>query len=265
MKGSSKMVHDFDTLGDRMKSYETPSTSRKAEKGFPLIARLDGRSFHTYTKGFNRPYDINLSSVMIGLTSALTDEFHADLGYTQSDEITLMWYVPTDSVRDYPFAGRFQKLESVLASFAGAWFNRKSSILPVKGDKLATFDCRAFTVPSKDEAINIFRWRQWDCTKNAVSMAAHTYYSAKFLHGKKRDEMIFLLKDEAHVDFHKYPEFFKSGTFVRKEDVERELTPQELDKIQPQYRPTGPVLRSEMKTHHVDSRSPEFANFIFPE
>lgn len=256
--------NSHDSLGDRMKAYEAASTDRYAVKGQPLIARLDGRSFHTYTKGFHRPYDINLSSLMIGLASALVEEFHANVGYVQSDEISLMWYVAEDAVQEYPFAGRFQKLDSVLASFAGAWFNRRSSILKIKEDQLATFDCRSFNVPSKEEALNIFKWRQWDCRKNAVSMAAHTYYSAKFLHGMKRDEMIFLLKDEAHVDFDKYPEFFKDGTFVKKVQVERYLTPEECDKIPLEHQPTGPVMRSEMKTFHVDSGQKEdFEKFIF--
>lgn len=236
---------EFKTLGDRMKSYEAPSISRKAVKGQPLIARLDGRSFHTFTKGLHRPFDLNLSSIMVGLATALAKEFNALIGYVQSDEITLIWFCEEDSVQEYPFAGRFQKIESVLASFAGAWFAHKTSILG-KQDELATFDCRAFSVPSKEEAINELRWRQWDATKNAVSMAAHSYFSNKVLHGLNRGEMIDLLKKEADVDFSSYPYFFKRGTFVRSQTTLKFLTPAELEKIPPSHRPNGPVNRSEM-------------------
>ena len=84
---------DKTSLGDRMKSYESLSTSRKAFKGQPLVVRLDGKSFHTFTKGLARPFDQRLSSLMVETTKALVDRFQAKVGYTQSDEITLVWHV----------------------------------------------------------------------------------------------------------------------------------------------------------------------------
>lgn len=166
---------DKTSLGDRMKSYEFPSTSRKAFKGQPLVVRLDGKSFHNFTKGLKRPYDERLSKLMVATTTALVDRFQAKVGYTQSDEISLVWNIECDSSAEFPFDGRFQKMESLLASYATAFFNKKlAEFLPEKEDELPTFDARAFVVPNLMEAYHALLWRQQDATKNAISMAAQS-------------------------------------------------------------------------------------------
>ena len=168
---------DKTSLGDRMKSYEFPSTSRKAFKGQPMVVRLDGKSFHNFTKGLKRPYDERLSKLMVATTMALVDRFQAKVGYTQSDEISLVWNIECDSSAEFPFDGRFQKMESLLASYATAFFNKKlAEFLPEKEDELPTFDARAFVVPNLMEAYHALLWRQQDATKNAISMAAQIAY-----------------------------------------------------------------------------------------
>lgn len=234
-----------DSLGTRMKLYEQPSTGRQAFKGQPLIARLDGKSFHTFTKGLKRPYDERLSQLMQSTMVALVDRFGVTVGYTQSDEITLVWYTPTDGAADYPFSGRFQKLDSLLAAYATVIFNKHlPSYLPEKITELPIFDCRSFVVPNLLEAYHAVLWRQQDATKNAISMAAQSMFSHKRLQGLHGPEMQELMWKEKGVNFNDYPAFFKRGMFARRVKEERVLTQEQLEKIPEQYRPTGPVTRS---------------------
>ena len=241
---------DGSSIGDRMKAYESPDISRLAFKGQPLIARLDGKSFHTFTKGLKRPYDARLSKMMTDLMASLVDRFGATIGYTQSDEITLAWYTTPDSTVDYPFSGRFQKLDSLLAGYASAWFSAELAHgrIEEKSGHLAYFDCRSFVVPSLQEAYHAFLWRQQDAVKNAISMAAQSLFPHKALiglNGKMKQEKMWV---EHGVNFNDYPAFFKRGTFARRVKEERVLTAEQLARIPEQHRPTGPVLRSFIDT-----------------
>ena len=239
---------DKTPLGDRMKEYEAPSTGRKAFKGQPLIARLDGKSFHTYTKGLRRPYDERLSWCMQETMKALVDRFQCRVGYTQSDEITLAWYYSPTDTGEYPYDGRFQKLESLLAAFCTLKFNHFASLRLGGHGGEPIFDCRAFVVPNLQEAYHAFLWRQQDATKNAISMAAHAHFSHKSLQGMHGAEMQERLFAEKGINFNDYPAFFKRGTFAKRVKVERMLTEDEMRHIPEAHRPTGPVLRTELQT-----------------
>lgn len=236
---------DKTSIGDRMKAYESASTSRRAFKGQPVVARLDGKSFHSFTRGLKRPYDIRLSDLMKATMMALVERFGATVGYAQSDEITLVWLTSATDQVELPFSGRFQKLESVLASFAAAYFNTHlPAVIPEKAGLLPCFDCRAFVVPTVQEAYHAVLWRQQDCTKNAISMAAHSMFSHKELQccsGPVMQEMMWSIKG---VNFNDYPSFFKRGVFARRVKEERILSPDQLEKIPEAHRPNGPVLRS---------------------
>lgn len=244
---------DKDSIGDRMKGYEALSTSRKAFKGQPLIVRLDGSSFHKFTKGMQRPFDSALSELMIETMRALVERYQANIGYTQSDEISLGWYIETDSSKEFDFGGRFQKFESELAAWCSVKFNdllRKSKYAD-KASMLPYFDARAFVVPNLLEAYHAFLWRQQDCTKNAISMAAQSMFSHKQLQGKHGPEMQEMMFKEHGVNFNDYPAFFKRGTFARREVVEKVLSEAELSKIPEQHRPSGPVKRTEVLTRDI--------------
>ncbi len=237
---------DKTSLGDRMKDYEAPSTSRKAFKGQPLIVRLDGKSFHTYTKGLQRPYDERLSWCMQHTMMALVDRFQANVGYTQSDEITLAWYVQPHETAEYPFDGRFQKLESLTAAYCTLKFNHFASLRMGGHGGEPIFDSRAFVVPTVKEAYHAFLWRQQDATKNAISMAAHTYFSHKSLQGMHGPDMQERLFTEKGINFNDYPAFFKRGVFAKRHKVLKTLTPEELARIPEPHRPTEPVVRTVM-------------------
>jgi tRNA(His) 5'-end guanylyltransferase len=237
-----------DTFGARIKSYEAPSTSRTAFKGQPIVARLDGKSFHTYTRGLARPFDERLTNLMVDTMKALMDRFHPTVGYTQSDEITLVWLSKPSDDAELMFGGRFQKFDSLLAGFASAFFAREAlQWLPESSTKIPYFDCRTFVTPDLTEAYNTVLWRQADCTRNAVSMAAQSQFSHKALQGKKQAEMIKMLQTNG-ITFTDYPAAFRFGVFAKRVTKEVFLTQEELDLIPVHVRPTGPVKRSLVET-----------------
>lgn len=241
-----------DSLGERMKRYEWPTTQRRAFKGQPLVVRIDGSKFHTWTKGLQRPYDERLSSVMRQVTEDLVERFQPLVGYTQSDEITLVWYTQPHETAEYPFDGRFQKLESLTAAFASVRFNTHvRDKIPEKAHLEAMFDSRAFVVPTIKEAYHAILWRQQDATKNAISMAAHTYFSHKSLQGLHGAQMQERLWAEKGINFNDYPPFFKRGIFVKRHKVQKVLTAAELERIPEAHRPTGPVLRTVVEAMDV--------------
>ena len=241
------MATDRTDLGDRIKMYESASTGRAVRRGVPMVVRLDGRAFHTFTRGLARPYDKRLVDLMRDTAGELVSQFHAKFAYTHSDEITLVWHIPEDGVSEYPFGGRFHKLESILAGWASAWFTRElPHRISERSNHLAVFDARAFTVPTLTEAYNTVLWRQIDCTKNATSMAAQHMFSHRLLHGKSGREMRAMLAASG-VNFDDYPSFFTRGTFARRVTVPMHLTPQEISKIPADKVPTGPVYRSKIE------------------
>jgi tRNA(His) 5'-end guanylyltransferase len=233
-----------------LKAYEASDTQRKAFKGQPIIARLDGKSFHTFCKGLRRPFDVRLSDLMIKTMSFLVDRFQASAGYCQSDEITLAWFADSTSATEYPFDGRFQKMDSLLASTASVYFNQfLEEFLPEKADLMPVFDCRTFTVPNLLEAYHCFLWRQQDCTKNAISMAAQSMFSHKSLQGLKGRQMQEKMWAEKQVNFNDYPAFFRRGTFARRVLARRQMTDMDFERIPPMYQPKdGMIERTAIET-----------------
>lgn len=234
----------IDSLGDRMKLYENHEVGRRFIPMLPVYARIDGRNFSSFTRDMERPFDERMSEAMIKTTEALVHETHANIGYTQSDEISLVWLADKYESSIY-FDYRITKLTSVLASYATAVF---MTMWPREMARLPHFDCRAFQLPNKTEAANCFLWRERDATKNAISMAARSYYSHNDLfrkNGSQMQEMLFA----KGINFNEYPAFFKRGTFVRREVVSRPLSDEELMRIPEKNRPgkDEEVMRSVLR------------------
>jgi tRNA(His) 5'-end guanylyltransferase len=204
-----------DSLGDRMKMYEMAEAGRMLDTKLPVMIRLDGKAFHTFTKGLKRPYDVRLSTLMADTTRHLVGVSNAILGYTQSDEISLVLYMNDPQSQMY-FNGRIQKLTSIMAASATLYFNKHlPMVLPEKSMSEALFDCRVWNVPSLVEAANCIYWRELDATKNSISMAAQSQFSHKALHGKNSAEKIDMLKSVG-VDWQSFPSFFRRGTYFRR-------------------------------------------------
>ena len=238
-----------DTLGDKLKAQEQIEAGRTAARDLPIIARLDGRSFHTFTKGLQRPYDMRMTALMQDTMRFLVDETHAIVGYCQSDEITLCWnngsadqYALTGS--EYPFGGKFQKLTSVLAGMASSYFSRRvPELLPEKQHLYPHFDCRVWNVPDMHHVYLNYLWRQEDCIKNSITMAAQACFSHKQLQGVGSEQKKQMLREAGHPwEYEIMP--FRFGTFAKRRTVETELSADQLVKIPKAHRPTGKVMRS---------------------
>jgi tRNA(His) guanylyltransferase len=250
---------DKDDFGNRIKTYESIETDRILIPHLPIYVRLDGKSFHSFTKDMLRPYDENLSRVMIETTKYLVKETHALIGYTQSDEISLVFYYP-EPASEPLYGGRISKITSILASMCSVKFNQLAyEYWPgIVSDKSPIFDCRVFNLPNITEATNAVLWREIDATKNAVSMAARAYFSHEVLQNKSGKEMQEMLFQTHNINFNDYPAFFKRGTFVSKISEEVELSQEELEKIPEFKRPTSKVIRSKI----VEMNMPSFRKVI---
>lgn len=227
-------MSDKTGFGDRIKGYERQETGRRLLALLPVLARIDGKNFSRFTRGLERPYDERLSSLMVATTKYLVEGSNALCGYTQSDEISLLFY-SGDSKSQIFFDGKVQKMNSVLASMTAAYFNHhKSDALPEKREELAIFDSRVWSVPNRSEAASVFLWRERDATKNSVSMAAREFYSHAELLGKSSNEMQEMLFKKG-VNWNDYPAFFKRGTFVQRKQLRRAFTAEELEALPPKH------------------------------
>ncbi|ETO14116.1 hypothetical protein RFI_23252 [Reticulomyxa filosa] len=244
----------IDIIGARMKHYEEQAyVSRILDNQKPLIVRLDGHCFHTFTKGFDRPFDYRLHNAMenskdfsckkkikkkitqVLATADCLTRFNARSGYTQSDEITLVWDACDPNVEEssHLFGGRVVKTSSVLAGYVSSRFvhHIKQQMSDKKWDENnkdlrakienceAHFDGRAFNVPNKEELCENIVWRShYDCKRNSISMLAHAHFSPKQLHNKSCSEMKHMLLEMKKIDWETdTPLAFRFGTVVKKE------------------------------------------------
>jgi len=147
------------SLGDRMKWYER-QYAKDLMPLVPICARMDGRAFHTFTKGLKRPFDQGLTDLMVATTKHLVETTGAVVGYVQSDEISLVWY-EEDLDSEVFFGGDHSKMVSILASKTTAYFNKSLvRFLWAKAEEYAKrddspeFDARVWSVPTQWEATN---------------------------------------------------------------------------------------------------------------
>lgn len=215
-----------DSLGDRMKEYESVSRTHLVRR-MPVILRLDGRAFHTFTKGFDKPYDKDMFRMMTHTCMNLFNEVQTSVFiYSQSDEISIL-------LRDYDkletqpwFGGNVQKITSVSASIATVSFNKErlklasQSWTPASAKKCeeagwATFDARVFNIP-KEDVVNYFIWRQNDATRNSINSLGQTHFSHKELQNKSTSEVQDMLFKEKGINWDKIETQFKRGFCIYK-------------------------------------------------
>jgi tRNA(His) guanylyltransferase len=218
-----------DQLGDRMKDFYEDRTRYKLGRRTNTIIRIDGKAFHTYTKGLERPFDSGLMEDMNETTAYLCKNIQgAKFGYVQSDEISILVTDYDDLQTHAWFDGNLQKMASIAASLATAEFNRlrlarklyndPTSVFPeiISSYKLAMFDARVFQIPYQEEVINYFIWRQQDATRNSISSVAQSQFSTKELHGKKTNEMQDMLMLEKEINWNDFTPREKRGSLIRK-------------------------------------------------
>lgn len=240
---------DFEELGDRQKYFEKLN-SNNLSVGLPIMARLDGRAFHTFTKSFQKPFDMSLIVALQATMTSFLEPFGASLEYHQSDEITLCWLPEQNSFeKPFMFNGNVQKMCSILAAHASVTFGK--AIASVAGDlnpktAIPLFDCRVWNVPDLKTAAENFMWREMDATKNSSSMMASTMFTVSELSYKGHKARIAMMEEKGAF-WNQLAPYKKRGIFAKRMKVLKNLTQEELNKIPEQHRPTGPVERSENK------------------
>ena len=226
-----------DALGTRMKeNYENVAKSKLVRR-MPVAIRIDGKAFHTFTKGFNKPFDKVLMRAMQRTTEYLCKNIQGCVfGYTQSDEISLILvdYKKLNSSAWFDY--QVQKMCSVAASMAtmafnkyfeeevSSWwreysldpeeFEKMSSLEKVYGNAIykgALFDARCFNIP-KEEVGNLIYWRELDAMRNSINMVAQSVFSYKSLQGLSCNDMLNKLLGEKGINWNDLPTECKHGT-----------------------------------------------------
>lgn len=232
---------DTSDLANRMKEYEKRN-QYYLQKRIPVAIRVDGRNFHTFTKGFERPFDKILMTTMQETAKYMCENIQgAKFAYVQSDEITII-LVDYDTLEtDCWFNYRTDKLCSISASMATMAFNKfftknvnyfemthehddtineYCTTLVNAAEKGATFDARCFNIP-KEEVANLIYWRQLDATRNSIQMVGQANFSHNELQGKSCNMIQDMLLTQKDINWNDYPVACKRGSACRK--VAREV------------------------------------------
>ena len=231
-----------DSLGDRMKRYENV-TRNYLTRRMPVVIRLDGKAFHSFTRGFKKPFDDILIGSMQETMKYLCENIQGCvLGYTQSDEITLVLvdYQELDTAAWFDY--NIQKMASVTASmatwaFAMAFCDRindyMSTISVVQDPDYiealnrsfnngAFFHARVFNIP-KEEVTNCVYWRQQDAIRNSIQMVGQSYFSSKALHKKNTKEIKQMLLDEYGINWEDFATMYQRGSCCIKKETKEPL------------------------------------------
>lgn len=215
-----------DSLGDRMKNYESVSQTKLIRRT-PVIIRIDGKAFHTWTKRLKNfdnslqesPFSEFMNYLMVETSKYLLNNIqNAKLIYTQSDEISVLLNDWETLETSQWFDAKVQKIASVSASMATAAFNRKwylhhNYTIDMDEYPPAMFDARVFNLPV-NEVTNYFIWRQQDASRNSVQMLARFYFSHKELQGKSNSEIQDMLMLQHNINWNDISAWKKRGTCV---------------------------------------------------
>lgn len=235
---------DKTSLGDRMKNNYENISRYYLTRRTPVIIRIDGKAFHTFTRGFKKPFDDILVKTMQNTMKYLCENIQGCvLGYTQSDEISLVLTDYAELTTDAWFGNNLQKMCSVSASMATLAFNKAfndnivkyidshfdtdcgvtkdlaeyTKILINARNKGAMFDSRVFTIP-KEEVCNYFIWRQQDATRNSIQSVGQANFSDKELHKKSTKDIQDMLMTQKGINWNNYATTLKRGSCCIKAD-----------------------------------------------
>jgi tRNA(His) 5'-end guanylyltransferase len=237
-----------DELGTRMKIFYEGIPKTKLMRRTPVMIRIDGKAFHTFTRGFNKPFDEVLMKAMQETMKYLCENIQGCVfGYTQSDEITLVLVDYQTLTTSAWFDYEVQKLSSIAASMATMVFNKEfnkaveefyKTIEPLRYErkfddfnksvdllrvydealnKGAMFDARCFNVP-KEEVTNFVYWRQLDATRNSIQMVGQANFSHRELQGKSCNQIQDMLHEQKGINWNDFPTSQKRGSACIKQD-----------------------------------------------
>lgn len=204
-------------LGERMKRYES-ITQSKLIPHMPTIIRIDGKTFHSYVKYVNasKPFSDKLHNIMTSTMVYLCRDLiqNAVFGYTQSDEISILLKDWPNFNTDQWFSGKVQKITSVSASGASAYFNTYHEFENAKA--LAIFDARVFQLPV-EEICNYFIWRQQDAIRNSIQSFGQVYFSHKQLNKVTCNQIKEMIYDKTGLTWEHLPGWQKNGSAIKEE------------------------------------------------
>lgn len=233
-----------DELGIRMKTYYEQIPKTRLMRRTPVAIRLDGKAFHTFTRGFEKPFDEVLGRSMRATMKYLCKNIQGCvLGFQQSDEITLILVDYRKLNSDAWFDYEVQKMCSISASMATMAFNKnfyrevqewKEKTFPknylghitgtismtdiqrmetyeLAADNGALFDARCFNIP-KEEVANLIYWRQLDATRNSIQMVGQAYFSHNELQHKSNSNIQDMLMEKHQINWNDYPTHLKRGS-----------------------------------------------------
>lgn len=231
-----------DELGKRMKEYYETIPKTRLLRRTPVAIRIDGKAFHTFTRGFGKPFDEVLVNTMQHTMKYLCENIQGCvLGYAQSDEITLILIDYQTLTTDAWFDYEVQKMCSIAASMATLAFNKYFNIKvnnynmssSAKGvqanwylaaaEKGAMFDARVFNIP-KEEVTNLIYWRQLDATRNSIQMVGQANFSHKELQGKSCNMIQDMLMTQKNINWNDFPTHLKRGSCCVKQTTKEDLT-----------------------------------------
>ena len=220
---------DKTSLGDRMKNNYENVNRFYLTRRMPVIIRVDMRAGHTFTKGMNKPFDDVFVKTMQETMEYLCENIQGCvLGYTQSDEISLVLVDYAELTTDAWFGNNLQKMCSVSASMTTMAFNKffygnmpadeeNSGTYYKALEKGAMFDSRVFTIP-KEEVCNYFIWRQQDSTRNSIQSVGQANFSQKELHGQSCNNIQDMLMTQKGINWNDYATTLKRGSCCIKVD-----------------------------------------------
>ena len=230
-----------DELGKRMKEFYEAVPKIRLVRRTPVAIRIDGKAFHTFTRGFEKPFDEVLGRAMRETMKYLCENIQGCvLGYTQSDEITLILIDYKKLTSSAWFDYEVQKMCSIAASMATMAFNkffikeveewfsnqrpftteaiRLYDLYRLKSETGAMFDARVFNIP-KEEVANLIYWRQLDATRNSIQMVGQANFSHKELQNKSCNQIQDMLFQERDINWNDFPTHLKRGSCCVKSDV----------------------------------------------
>lgn len=235
---------DKTSLGDRMKNNYENVNRFYLTRRIPVIIRMDMKAGHTFTRGMKKPFDDIFVKTMQETMKYLCENIQGCvLGYTQSDEISLVLTDYAKLTTDAWFGNNLQKMCSVSASMATLAFNKAfndnivkyidgrldagrgitddlteyTKILINARNKGAMFDSRAFSIP-KEEVCNYFIFRQQDATRNSIQSVGQANFSDKELHKKSTKDIQDMLMTQKGINWNDYATTLKRGSCCIKAD-----------------------------------------------
>jgi tRNA(His) 5'-end guanylyltransferase len=204
-------------LAERMKAYESVSRGQLVRR-IPVIIRVDGRAFHTLTKGCDKPFDKKIMDSMVNAAASVANDMQGfKLAYIQSDEATFLLTDYDDLETQGWFDYKLSKIVSMSAAMMSVYFSKYYK-------REAFFDSRAFNVP-REEIANAFLWRAQDWKRNSLQMYARSNFSHKQLHKKNSSDLHDLLHSIGKNWATDLTDQQKNGTFITAEGDRFDILP----------------------------------------